>query len=370
MKIILSCGGTGGHIYPALAIADEIRAHHPEAQILFIGTHRALENEVIPAHGYDIMNISASGFHRREIWKNVKTLKDTLEGASQAKKIIREFQPDLVIGTGGYVCGPVVRAAHKMGIPTAIHEQNAFPGMTNKMLSKYVDKIFISFDEAKKYFQREEGVFLVGNPLRKGFVVNEKAQMREKLGLDPSRLTVLCFGGSLGAMKINELMVHLIGTLNGAEDVSVLFVTGKRFYGEVLEKLRERTEEMKDNIRVFEYLDNMPEYMAASDVIISRAGALTLAEITACGKAAILIPSPYVTGNHQYHNARVLSDMGAAELIEEKDLTDEAVLSILGRLRKDPQLLAEMEEKSRSLARTDAAEQIYGELKEYLVPGQ
>ena len=316
------------------------------------------------------MNISASGFHRREIWKNAKTLKDTLEGASQAKKIIREFRPDLVMGTGGYVCGPVVRAAHKMGIPTAIHEQNAFPGMTNKMLSKYVDKIFISFEEAKKYFRREEGVFLVGNPLRKGFVVNERAAMREKLGLDPSRLTVLCFGGSLGAMKINELMVRLIGNLNGAEDIDILFATGKRFYDGVREELAERTGELKGNIRVFEYLDNMPEYMAASDVIISRAGALTLAEITACGKAAILIPSPYVTGNHQYHNARVLADRGAAELIEEKDLTDEAVTAILYRLKNDPQALAEMEAKSRSLARTDAAEKIYGELKEYLVSGQ
>ena len=370
MKIILSCGGTGGHIYPALAIADEIRDHHPEAQILFIGTHRAMENEIIPAHGYDIMNISASGFHRREIWKNVKTLKDTLEGASQAKKIIREFQPDLVMGTGGYVCGPVVRAAHKMGIPTAIHEQNAFPGMTNKMLSKYVDKVFISFEEARQYFQREAGVFLVGNPLRKGFVVNERAEMRKKLGLDPSRLTVLCFGGSLGAMKINELMVRLIGTLNGAEDVDILFVTGKRFYGEIQKELSEQAGELKDNVRIFEYLDNMPEYMAASDVIISRAGALTLAEITACGKAAILIPSPYVTGNHQYHNARVLADQGAAELIEEKDLTEEAVLAILSRLRKDPHSLKEMEAKSRELARTDAAEKIYGELQEYLIPGQ
>ena len=370
MKIILSCGGTGGHIYPALAIADEIREHHPEAQILFIGTHRAMENEIIPAHGYDIMNIAASGFHRREIWKNVKTLKDALEGSSQAKKIIREFGPDLVIGTGGYVCGPVLRMAHKLGVPTAIHEQNAFPGMTNKMLSKYVDKVFLSFEEAKKYFDREEGMILTGNPLRKGFVVNDRDEMRQKLGLDPSRLTVLCFGGSLGAMKINELMLHIIETLNGADDVQILFATGKRFYSEIQSRLQDQVGELKDNVQVFEYLENMPEYMAASDVIISRAGALTLSEITACGKAAILIPAPNVTENHQYHNAKALADQGAAVLIEEKDLTDEAVLSVIGRFRKDPEALQEMEQKSRELALTDAAEKIYGELKEYLVPEQ
>lgn len=366
MKVIMACGGTGGHIYPALAIADTIKMKNPDAEIIFIGTLRGMENEIVPAHGYQIKTIPASGIKRKKIWKNVKTCKDTLEGYAQAKAIIKSFKPDLVIGTGGYVCGPVVRAAHKLGIKTAIHEQNAFPGMTNKILSRYADKVFLSFEESRKYFKRDKDMYLTGNPLRRGFVMSDKKVARNRLGIADGEMVVLCFGGSLGSPRINELMTKMIEVFNGVEGVSIFFVTGKIHYAEINKKLACTVGELKENVRLFEYIENMPEYMGAADVIISRAGALTVAELTACGKPAILIPSPYVTGNHQYFNARVMSDKGAAVLIEEKDLNDDAVIGVISQMRSNSEILRNMEKNSKSLAKTDAAEKIYNELKEFL----
>jgi len=366
LKVIMACGGTGGHIYPALAIADTIKMKNPEAEIIFIGTLKGMENEIVPAHGYQIKNIPASGIKRKKIWKNVKTFKDTMEGYSQAKAIMKSFKPDLVIGTGGYVCGPVVRAAHKLGIKTAIHEQNAFPGMTNKLLSKYADKVFLSFEESRKYFKREKDMYLTGNPLRRGFVMSDKKVARDRLKIKDGEMVVLCFGGSLGSPRINELMTKMIEVFNGVDGVSIFFVTGKIHYKAIEEKLAQTVGELKENVRIFEYIENMPEYMGASDVIISRAGALTVAELTACGKPAILIPSPYVTGNHQYFNARVMSDKGAAVLIEEKDLNDESVIAVISQMRSNSDILRNMEKNSKSLAKTDAAEKIYNELEEFL----
>lgn len=366
MRVIMSCGGTGGHIYPALAIADTIKMKNPEAEIMFIGTQKGMENEIVSAHGYPIESIPASGFKRKQIWKNFKTVKDVFEGYSQAKAIIKNFKPDLVMGTGGYVCGPVVRAAHKLGIKTAIHEQNAFPGMTNKILSSYADKVFLSFEESAKFFKRDHDIYLTGNPLRRGFVMSDKKVARDRLGIKDNQMVVLCFGGSLGSPRINQLMTKMIEVFNGVEGVAIFFVTGKRHYKEIQDELANSVGNLKDNIRIFEYIENMPEYMGAADVIISRAGALTIAELTACGKPAILIPSPYVTGNHQYFNAKVMSDRGAAVLIEEKDLDDESVIGTISQMRSNSEILKNMEKNSKALAKTDAAEKIYNEIKEYL----
>jgi len=362
----MSCGGTGGHIYPALAIADTIKMKNPDAEIMFIGTLKGMENDIVPANGYMIKSIPASGFKRKKIWKNVKTVKDAVEGYSQAKAIIKEFGPDLVIGTGGYVCGPVVRAAHKLGIRTAIHEQNAFPGMTNKLLSKYVDKIFLSFEEAGKYFNREEVTCLTGNPLRRGFVLADREASRSKLNIMSDELVILCFGGSLGAPRINRLMMNMIAEFNGSEDISIYFVTGKIHFKEIRKKLENDIGGLKQNIRLFEYINNMPEYMSAADIIISRAGALTIAELTASGKPAILIPSPYVTGNHQYFNAKVMADNGAALLVEEKNLNDNEIIDYVKKIKSDANMLDKMKKSSLSLAKTDAAEKIYDQIKEFL----
>lgn len=366
MRVIMSCGGTGGHIYPALAIADTIKMKNPDAEIMFIGTLKGMENDIVPAHGYSIKSIPASGFKRKKIWKNFRTVKDAVEGYSQAKAIIKGFAPDMVIGTGGYVCGPVVRAAHKLGIRTAIHEQNAFPGMANKLLSKYVDKIFLSFEEAGKYFNRDEVTYLTGNPLRRGFVLGDRDASRKKLNIGANELVVLCFGGSLGAPRINRLMVSMIARFNGSKDISIFFVTGKTHYKEIKKTLGNEVGALKDNIRLFEYINNMPEYMSAADIIVSRAGALTIAELTASGKPAILIPSPYVTGNHQYFNAKVMADRGAALLVEEKNLDDDEIIDSVIKMKSDAEILEKMRENSLSLAKTDAAEKIYDQIKEFL----
>lgn len=367
MRVIMTCGGTGGHIYPALAIADIIKMKNPDAQIMFIGTKRGMENQIVPAHGYMLKTIPASGFNRRKLWKNVATLKDTLAGYDQAKEIIRKFQPDLVFGTGGYVCGPVVLAAHKMGIRTAIHEQNAFAGMTNKLLSKSADKVFISFKECRKYFKREENVVLTGNPLRRGFVMSDRNVARQRLSVKEGEMMVLCFGGSQGSPRINDLMLSLIDLFDGTDGTSIYFVTGRKHYDAFMAGLKEKHGAVRDNIKIFGYIENMPEYMGAADVVISRSGALSVAELTACGKPAILIPSPYVADNHQYYNAKVLADKGAAILIEEKDLEDEVVINVLSKMRGNRELIKTMGRNSQSLARTDAAEKIYEEIRQYLV---
>ncbi len=362
MKVIMTGGGTGGHIYPAIAIADKIRRKHPDADILFVGTERGMEKDLVPKNGYDIRYITVSGFHRKKPWKNVKTAMDLLKGNRQAGKIIREFKPDLVIGTGGYVCGPVVRAAHKSGIRAYIHEQNAFPGVTNKLLEKYADKVFISFPESKEYFRDQNKLVVTGNPIRKNFLLCGMSRSREKMGIKPSEFVILCFGGSLGAGKINSTMIRVIEAVSVMPDTRLYFITGRNYYEKVLSSLKEKEIGLSENINVMEYADNMHEYLSAADLVISRAGALTVSEITACGKASVLIPSPNVTGNHQYFNARVVADKGGAIILEEKDLTDEKLLGTILRLKNNREALNGMSDASAGVGRMDAVDVIYDHL--------
>ena len=362
MKVIMTGGGTGGHIYPAIAIADKIKRKHPEAEILFVGTERGMEKDLVPKNGYDIRFITVTGFHRKKLWKNIKTAIDLTKGNIQAKKIINEFKPDLVIGTGGYVCGPVVRAAHKMGIRTYIHEQNAFPGVTNKLLEKYVDKIFISFSESKNYFKDQEKLVVTGNPIRKSFLICSMSNCREKMNIMPNEFVILCFGGSLGAGKINSTMIHVIEAINGMQDTKLFFITGKNYYPKVCDALKEREILLNENINILEYADNMQEYLSAADLVISRAGALTVSEITACGKASILIPSPNVTGNHQFFNAKVVADKGGAIILEEKELTEEKLLGTIMRLKSNKEALNSMSAASGKIGRMDAVDMIYDQL--------
>ena len=348
MKVIMTGGGTGGHIYPAIAIADEIKRRNPDAEILFVGTQRGLEREIVPKAGYQIKFITVSGFNRKKIWKNIKTLSDLNKGLHASKKIIEEFQPDIVIGTGGYVCGPVVRTAAKMGIRTFIHEQNAFPGMTNKILSRSVERVFLAFDEAKQYFDKHAETLTVGNPVRAAFREVTREEAREALGISQDEFVVLSFGGSLGAPAINEQMKSAVERFNGVKGIRLFFVTGKGYYDTVGALDTE-------NVKYLKYIDDMPKYLAACDVAITRAGALTVSEITACGRAAIMIPSPYVTNNHQYYNAKVVADQGGAVLIEQKDVKKGEVAEIIASLLNDREKIREMEAASHAIGRTDAA---------------
>lgn len=362
MKIIMTGGGTGGHIYPAIAIADRIRRRHQDAEILFVGTKKGMEKDLVPKNGYDIRFITVSGFHRKQLWKNLKTAADLVKGNRQASKIVKEFKPDLVIGTGGYVCGPVVRAAHKRGIKTYIHEQNAFPGVTNKLLEKYADKVFISFPESKNYFKDQSKLVVTGNPIRKSFLLCSLNHSREKMNIKAGEFVILCFGGSLGAGKINSTMIRVIEAVNGMPDTRLFFITGRNYYAKVLDSLKEKEINLNDNINILEYADNMHEYLSAADLVISRAGALTVSEITACGKASILIPSPNVTGNHQFFNAKVVADKGGAIIMEEKDLSDEKLLGTVLRLKNNKEALNSMSAASAKVGRIDAVDMIYDHL--------
>lgn len=359
MRVLMTGGGTGGHIYPAIAIADKIKKEHKDAEILFVGTERGLEKSIVPKSGYDIKFIKIRGFNRKNIFKNIKVLMELSKAFKDAKSIIKEFKPDMVIGTGGYVCGPVVRTAHKLGVKTYIHEQNAFPGLTNKLLEKYVDKIFIGFKEAEKNFKHKEKIILSGNPVRGEFEHLDKSECRKKLGIPDKDFVILAFGGSGGAGVLNKEIINLIKTLNGDPDVSIFFGTGRVYYKRVISELETQGIRLSDKIKVLEYIENMQNYLGASDLVISRSGALTIAEINICGKASILIPSPNVTGNHQYFNAKAISETGGAILIQEKNLNENKMIKAVKMLMADRCKLEKMETASKSCAHETATETIY-----------
>lgn len=362
MNIIMAGGGTGGHIYPAIAIADKIKRKHPDAEILFIGTEKGMEKELVPKNGYEIRFITVSGINRKNPIKNIITVKNLIKGNRQAKQIIKEFAPDLVIGTGGYVCGPVVRAAHKKGIKTYIHEQNAMPGVTNKLLERYADIVFISFPESAAYFKYPEKHVVSGNPIRKTFLTSGIYDYRKRLGINPMDFVVLCFGGSRGSGKINSVMSETAETLNSIPKLSLFFITGIPYYDATVKYFEERKIECKGKINVLPYADNIHEYLFAADLVISRSGALTVSEITACGRPSIMIPSPNVTGNHQYYNAKVVADKGGAVIIEEKDLSSEKLTGTILRLLNNKEALNAMAAASASVGRVDGADVIYDHL--------
>lgn len=354
MKVIMTGGGTGGHIYPAIAIADEIKSRHPDAEIIFVGTERGMEKDIVPKAGYPVKFITVSGLNRKNPIKLIKTLKDLNHGLHEAKQIIKEFKPDLVIGTGGYVCGPVMKTAAGMGIKTYIHEQNAFPGLTNKLLSRGAERVFVAFDDAKKYFKTKKEPVTVGNPVRHAFTEVDRQAARESLGVKEDEFMVLSFGGSLGAQRINDEMTVAAERLRDRVGLRIFFVTGKRYYSNIMENAD------KTNARVtyLQYIDDMPKYLNACDLAITRSGALTVSEITACGRASVMIPSPYVTNNHQYYNAKVVADRGGAILIEEKDLTNGKVADEIEQLMNDRQILEKMEKASAALGTVTSAGKI------------
>ena len=369
MKILLAGGGTAGHINPALAIAGYIREKRPDTEFLFIGNKEGMEQRLVPQAGFEIKSIVISGFKRsfspKNMLENVKTVKRTFSSSVAAKKIIAEFKPDICIGTGGYVSGPVIRTAAKMGIPCIIHEQNAFPGVTNKMLAKSVKKVMLAVPDAKKYFEKADFV-ITGNPVRGEILTADKEKSRQELGLD-SRPVILSFGGSLGARKINEAVADLVA--RSGQDGRYQHIHAYGSYGEWFPSLvKEKGADIEkcDNLDIRPYIDNMPTCMAAADLVICRAGAITLSEIQAMGKPAILIPSPNVAENHQSHNAMALVNKGAAEIIEESELSGELLMKKADKMLIDPQNLAKISENSRKMAIVDANERIYSVVKKIL----
>lgn len=364
MRVIVTGGGTGGHIYPAIAIADKFKEMDPETQILYVGNDEGIEKDIVPKSGYELALVDARWLDKSNVWQLVKTGARVAKGTLEARRVIKKFKPDVVIGTGGYVCFPVIAAAKMYGAKTFLHEQNAYPGLANRTLEKHVDRVFLGFKDAQKYFKNPEKCIETGNPVRKSFFTLDKEQARKKLGFKKDEFIVFSFGGSLGAEKINEVAFELMQVLNGHEGASMVFGTGKWYYEKMLEKAAERGIEIKENIRMKDYIEDMENYLAACDLVISRAGALSVAETTVCGKAAVLIPSPNVTGNHQYFNAKAVADRGGAVLIEEKDLTAETLIREVMKLRNNPQILAEMGRASRACAPDKALDIIYNTIKE------
>ncbi len=355
MRVLISAGGTGGHIYPALAIINKIKEQEPDSEFLYIGTHDRMEKDIIPKYGIPFKTIEVYGIHRKQIWKNGKTLTCFLKGYRQCKKWIKEFQPDVAIGVGGYVTGPVLYAAHKCGIPTFIHEQNSVAGKANLFLSKFVDKIGVSFESSKHDFPKEKVVF-TGNPCSSDARKQKKIDKKE-LGLDPKKKLVLIVMGSLGSSKVNELLTKTM-TLFQDKTYEILYVTGKDSYEEM------KSHKFPKNVHLVPYVEGLTKVMKASDVMVSRAGASTLSEIIALKLPSILVPSPYVPNNHQYKNAIDLVEHGAALLIEEKDLKGDIIVRKIEEIINDKEKVQSMKHALEEFDIEDSAYKIYEILKE------
>ncbi len=369
MRILFACGGTAGHINPALAVAGHIMAQRPDTVIEFAGNPGGMEAKLVPAAGYAFAPIRVLGIQRqlsfRNIRNNVKALWYLAESGPRAKKIIEDFKPDVVFGTGGYVSGPVLRKAAQLGYKTIAMENNAYPGLTTKLLAKYVDKILLVVGECRKYLPEGKDYVVTGNPVRDDIVTADRVAAREFYGVG-DRVCIVSFGGSLGARRLNEAVADLMAW-HIKEKKNFLHIHGSgSYYGpdEYKRMLSERGVDYAGcgNLILREYINDMPRCLAAADLVISRAGAMTLTELEAAGRASILIPSPNVAENHQYHNAMVLSDHGAAVVIEEKDLTGERLCGAVEELTRDRTRLCRLGENARKLAVMDANDRICAEI--------
>lgn len=370
MNVIFTCGGTGGHINPAIAVANIFRERHPDSKILFIGAKGHMEEQLVPKAGYELKCLNISGLVRGKSFsamkKNVKTVSNTVKAVNACKKIIREFQADVIIGTGGYACFPALMAGTLMKIPTCVHESNAMPGLTTRMLADRVDRMLVCFPESAKRYKHPQKVETVGMPIRREFVFTDKVAARKELGIGDEKLVVSAFG-SLGAKKMNEAMSEVFAL---EQQDGFLFrhihATGKFGWEWMPEKVKENGVDLENcpSIDMREYIYNMPTLMAAADVFISRAGASSCNEIAAAGTPAILIPSPNVTDNHQEKNARVLSDRGGAVLLLEKDCTARALYDQIRGLLADENRREQMSLALRQNVILDCAERICDILEE------
>jgi UDP-N-acetylglucosamine--N-acetylmuramyl-(pentapeptide) pyrophosphoryl-undecaprenol N-acetylglucosamine transferase len=372
MRVLFSGGGTGGHINPALAMADIIKMNIPDAEIAFVGTPKGMENSLVPQAGYKLYHVEIEGIRRSLSIQNVKSLYLALSSPAKAKKIIKEFDPDIVIGTGGYVCWPALKAAADMGIPTMLHESNALPGMAVRKLQDKVDLIMTNFEGTKEKLAPEAKVINVGNPLRSACSTYTKSAARKKLGIpDEVDLVTLSFGGSLGAQALNraacEMMSHF--SREGKQNVRCYHVGGKRQYENACNFFAAYGLERDDRFVLMEYTSELPVYMAAADIVICRAGAMTLTEIAKMGKSAIIIPSPNVVDNHQYKNAKELADEGAAIVICEHEMSEAGnckICEAVDKIRSDAEYRANMEEKIRTFAKDDVEKRIFDAIMELI----
>lgn len=364
MRIIFSGGGTGGHIYPILALIERLKERKltTDDEILFIGTDKGLESKIVPAAKIPFKTLAVQGFNRKHLLRNFKTIKLFLNATKDARKILEEFKPDVVVGTGGYVCVAIVYAAAKMKIPTLIHESNSVVGLANKFLAHYVDKVCYTFDDVVRQFPEKKKLVKTGNPRSQQVLsLNEtKIDLKKKWNLNPDVFTVLIFGGSRGALAINNIMERSIDEL-GDKPYQIIWATGQVYYGQIKERLAKH--KIAKNIVIVPYIDNMPGLLPQMTCVVSRSGATSLAEFTALGVPAVLIPSPNVTHNHQEKNAMDLEKAGAALVINENDLNPNNFVSSIDHILLDPNCAQKMSAESKKLCCCDASDKLIYEMQ-------
>lgn len=363
MKVIIAAAGTAGHINPGLSIANTIKEKNPDSEIIFIGTNRGLENDLVPRAGYELKTIEAYGLTLKNITKVFKMIK----GLRQAKNIIKDFKPDIVIGTGGYICGPVITAASKLNIPTLLHESNAFPGKAVKMLVKYTNTILVAFDDAKTRIEGAKNIVVTGTPTKINKIElskEEKNRIIEELGLKKDKPILLVFGGSQGAKAINDAIVKIIKE-GKIRKYQMIWAPGPKQYEIIKEELKSNKLDIEniENVKAFPYIYNMEEMMTIADLLMCRSGAITVTEVAKLRKAAIFVPLPGVSQNHQEYNAKVLEKRGAAKIILNKDLETVDLNTYIEKIILDKDLINKMEKNSEGISRENVEEEIYQEIK-------
>lgn len=359
MKLILSCGGTGGHITPALAIAATVRENLPHAEVLFVGGEHGMERALVGAAGYPIRTLRVRGLSRSLSLSNLGALRLTVRAVREANVLLSEFRPDIVIGTGGYACYPTLQAAARLGIPTAVHESNAIPGLAVRMLARRLDRVWLNFAEAAAALPRGSNTLVVGNPLARSAADTTPYPLPASC-----RQMVLSFGGSLGAPRINRAVLELMKSEARRPEIYHLHAAGKGDFEATDSAYRAVGLARIPRLRVVPFLSDMPRQMATADVVICRAGAMSISELAAMGRAAVLIPSPNVTGNHQYRNAKALADAGAAVLLTEDQLDKGALTAAVFELLANGEKRREMERAIRRFAHPDANRLILEDIKQ------
>ncbi|MBO4687738.1 MAG: undecaprenyldiphospho-muramoylpentapeptide beta-N-acetylglucosaminyltransferase [Clostridiales bacterium] len=357
MKVFLAGGGTSGHIHPAVAIADELKKQDADTEVLFCGTAKGLEAQIIPSMGYPFEVIRAAQLPMKPSKKTIHAVREFLAGRKMCRKLIREQKPDVVVGTGGFVCSPLIAAAHKEKVPILLHEQNAFPGRSNRMMSRYAGTVCTSFPKLDHYFHKKAKIVYTGNPIRGVFSQVDRNACREQLGLASDEILILAMGGSLGARTVNQAIVALAGEITDPK-VRIILSVGKQRYAEVCEEAKN----WPKSIEVFEYISNPEVYLAAADLFIGRAGAITCAEVQAVGVPSVLVPYPYAAQDHQTYNARAFEEADAGVLLPD-DQAVEKLPGIVKDLLSDKEKLGKMRENTLKLAIYDASSRICDEVR-------
>ena len=358
MRVIVTAGGTGGHIYPAIAIINKIKQKEANSEILYIGTHNRMEKDIIPSYDINYMALEVTGFKRSLAFSNIRTVINFFKSIKQAKKIIKDFNPDIVIGVGGYITAPVIYSAKRLGYKTFIHEQNSVPGLANKFLSRYALKIGVSLPGSVKYFPKNK-VVLTGNPCSEE-ALSKKPMSKKDYGLSSNKKLVIIVLGSLGSSLLNSKLVTDLEVF-AKKDYEVIYITGKDYYENVIKMIK-----IPANVKVVAYIENLARLIKVADLIISRAGATTISEITAIGIPSILIPSPHVTNNHQFKNALELAKRQATIIIEEKEVTGDLLVKKIDELFSDKIKYQKMKENTKKLGSKDSATKIYNLLKDII----